>query len=155
MKIGIASDHAGFDFKEECKAYLADHGFAVVDYGAFSYDPLDDYPDCIAPLAKAVGQEEVEKGIAVCGSGVGASIVSNKVPGVRAALISDAYSAHQGVEHDDMNMICLGSRVVGPALAFEIIEAFLRAEFTHEERHQRRLNKVLALEAAYSSNKTL
>ena len=149
MKIGIASDHAGFDLKEECKAHLASHGFAIIDYGAFSYDPMDDYPDCIAPLAIAVGNEEVQRGIAVCGSGVGASIVSNKVPGVRAALISDSYSAHQGVEHDDMNMICLGSRVVGKALVFEIIEAFLRAEFSFEERHKRRLDKVLALEDSY------
>ena len=149
MKIGIAADHAGFELKEKCKSQLEAHGFAIVDYGAHSYVATDDYPDCIAPLAEAVSAGEVNRGIAVCGSGVGASIVSNKVPGVRAGLIADAYSAHQGVEHDDMNMICLGSRVLGEALAMEILEAFLRAEYSHQERHQRRLDKVLALEKKY------
>ncbi|MEM6628694.1 MAG: RpiB/LacA/LacB family sugar-phosphate isomerase [Bacteroidota bacterium] len=149
MKIGIAADHAGFELKEICKNHLVSHGFAIYDFGAHAYVATDDYPDCIAPLAEAISSGEVSRGIAVCGSGVGASIVSNKVPGVRAGLIADTYSAHQGVEHDDMNMLCLGSRVVGEALAIEIIEAFLRAEYSQEERHQRRLNKVLALEKKY------
>ena len=150
MKIGIAADHAGFDLKNKCKALLEEQGFSPVDYGAMTYDPLDDYPDCIFPLAEAVGKNEVDKGIAICGSGVGASIVSNKVPGVRAALISDVYSAHQGVEHDDMNMICLGARVLGESLIWEIVDAFLQARFSHEERHARRLHKVLDIESTYT-----
>jgi ribose 5-phosphate isomerase B len=146
MKIGIAADHAGFEQKAKISKQLKDMGFIVTDYGASTYDPTDDYPDIIAPLAMAISRDEVEKGIAVCGSGVGVSVAANKFPGVRAALITETYSAHQGVEHDDMNLMCLGGRVIGPALLMELINAFLQARYIPEERFQRRLDKVIALE---------
>lgn len=142
MKIGIAADHGGFDVKESIKVQLQESGYTLVDYGAHSFDKNDDYPDFVIPLAQAVSKSEVERGIAICGSGVGASIVANKIKGARAALITDAYSAHQGVEHDDMNIICLGGRVIGPALLSELIQSFLKASYTAEERHERRLAKV-------------
>jgi ribose 5-phosphate isomerase B len=115
--------------------------------GAFSVNPGDDYPDFVIPLARAVAAGKVERGIAVCGSGVGASVCANKIPGIRAALIEDHYSAHQGVEHDDMNILCIGGRVMGFVVAQELVDAFLAARFTHEERHLRRLAKVAALES--------
>jgi len=146
MKIGIAADHAGFDLKQQLINQLREVGYSVQDYGAAEYDKEDDYPDVILPLAKALAKGEVTRGIAVCGSGVGVSIAANKIPGVRAALITESYSAHQGVEHDDMNLLCLGGRVIGPMLIWELIQAFLKAEFQGEERFQRRLDKVLALE---------
>lgn len=146
MKVGIAADHAGFKLKEHLVQQLKAAGYQVEDYGAHEYDAHDDYPDIIVPLAQAVARGEVEKGIAVCGSGVGVSIAANKVPGVRAALITETYSAHQGVEHDAMNLICLGGRVIGPMLIWEIVQAFLRARYQEEERFQRRLDKVIALE---------
>jgi len=118
----------------------------VHDYGALDYDPADDYPDIVVPLANAIAKKEVNRGIAVCGSGVGVSIAANKIPGVRAALITDTYSAHQGVEHDDMNLICIGGRVVGPMLIWELVTAFLRANYDGGERFERRLQKVIALE---------
>jgi len=150
MKIGIAADHAGFALKQQLIKQLQEAGYNVQDYGAAEYDKEDDYPDVILPLAKALakgeGEGEVTRGIAVCGSGVGVSIAANKISGVRAALITESYSAHQGVEHDDMNLLCLGGRVIGPMLIWELIQAFLKAEFQGEERFQRRLDKVLALE---------
>jgi len=146
MKIGIAADHAGFEHKEHLLKKLREEGYAVQDYGALAYDASDDYPDIILPLGLALSRKEVDRGIAVCGSGVGVAIAANKIPGVRAALISDYYSAHQGVEHDDMNLICLGGRVLGPMLIGDIVKAFLEADFQREERFQRRLDKVLALE---------
>jgi ribose 5-phosphate isomerase B len=146
MKIGIAADHAGFEQKKQLIPQLTSHGYEVKDYGAHTYDPNDDYPDVILPLAKAISGGQVDRGIAVCGSGVGVSIAANKIPGVRAALITETYSAHQGVEHDHMNLLCLGGRVIGPALMWEIIQNFLKAGFQGEERFQRRLDKVLALE---------
>jgi len=146
MKIGIAADHAGFDLKQQLIDRLQEAGYNVQDYGAAQYDKEDDYPDVILPLAKALAKGEVTRGIAVCGSGVGVSVAANKIPGVRAALITESYSAHQGVEHDDMNLLCLGGRVIGPMLIWELIQAFLKAEFQGEERFQRRLDKVLALE---------
>lgn len=145
-KIGIAADHGGFELKEKMVAFVRSLGYEVKDFGAFKYDAADDYPDLVLPLAQAVARGEVKKGIAICGSGVGASIVANKVSGARAALITETYSAHQGVEHDDMNILCLGGRVIGPMLVQEIIEAFLKSEYTGEERHRRRLSKVLAIE---------
>ncbi len=146
-KVGIAADHGGFYAKEKLINLLnGREGISVVDYGADTYNTQDDYPDCVAPLAMAVAKGEVDKGIAICGSGVGASIVCNKVPGVRAALICETYSAHQGVEHDNMNVICLGARVLGEVYIEELVMAFLHAEFSGEERHQRRLDKVKALE---------
>jgi ribose 5-phosphate isomerase B len=146
LKVGIAADHAGFDLKERLAHILRNAGYAVTDYGAHHYNAKDDYPDLILPLARAVGVGEVDRGIAVCGSGVGAAMVANKVKGVRAALITETYSARQGVEHDDMNFLCLGGRVIGEELAKELIHAFLRARYSGEERHQRRLEKLLALE---------
>jgi ribose 5-phosphate isomerase B len=146
MRLGIATDHGGFELKQELAAYLRQAGHEVVDLGAHSLSPGDDYPDFVIPLAQAVAAGKVERGIAVCGSGVGASVCANKVRGVRAALVHDHYSAHQGVEHDDMNILCIGGRVVGPAVAKELADAFLAARFTQEERHVRRLRKVTALE---------
>ena len=146
MHIGIAADHAGFALKGQLQQDLQASGHEVVDYGAHRLDQDDDYPDFVAPLARAVARGEVDRGIAICGSSIGACIAANKVAGVRAGPCSDHYSAHQGVEHDDMNMICLGGRVVGYALALEMIQTFLAARFTGEERHQRRLKKIQALE---------
>ena len=146
MKIGIAADHGGFNLKQTIATFLASLGHEVKDYGAHALDSSDDYPDFVVPLSQAVARQEVERGIAVCGSGVGASIAANKVQGVRAALIHDHFSAHQGVEDDDMNIICLGGRVTGDAAAKELISAFLGARFTGAERHQRRLDKVRKLE---------
>ncbi|HEX8462488.1 MAG TPA: RpiB/LacA/LacB family sugar-phosphate isomerase [Segetibacter sp.] len=146
MKIGIAADHAGFEQKQGLLKQLGEAGYEVKDYGALAYDAKDDYPDIIVALAKAVAAGEVHKGIAVCGSGVGVSIAANKINGVRAALITETYSAHQGVEHDDMNLLCIGGRVIGPMLIWEIVQAYLKAEYKGEERFQRRLDKVLALE---------
>ncbi len=146
MKIGIAADHGGFDLKQIVVEMIKAEGYDVIDYGAHEYDKYDDYPDLIIPLAEGISKGEVQKGIAICGSGVGASIVANKVKNVRAALITETYSAHQGVEHDALNVICLGGRVIGQELAREIVFAFLNAEYTGEERHDRRLGKVNQLE---------
>ena len=146
MKIGIAADHAGFEQKQQLFKMLSEKGYEIKDYGALQYDASDDYPDIIVPLGLALAVGEVDKGIAVCGSGVGVSVAANKIPGVRAALISEVYSAHQGVEHDDMNLICLGGRVLGPMLIEELVLAFLNARFQEEERFRRRLDKVIALE---------
>jgi len=147
MKLGIAADHGGFHAKEKLKEFIHTlNGISLVDYGAEEYDALDDYPDFAERIARAVASGDVERGIAICGSGVGASIAANKIEGVRAALICDTYSARQGVEHDDMNIICFGARVFGEELLKEMTNAFLNAKFSGEERHVRRLNKVLALE---------
>ena len=146
MKLGIAADHGGFTLKEELKSWIASAGHEVKDFGAHSYDQFDDYPDFVIPLARAVASGEVKFGIAVCGSGVGASIAANKISGVRASLIHDSFSAHQGVEDDDMNMICLGGRVIGSKIAEELITAFLNARYIGAERHKRRLDKIKALE---------
>jgi ribose 5-phosphate isomerase B len=146
MTIGIAADHGGFLLKKYLSPLLQMWGYEVVDFGANEQNDQDDYPDFVIPLAKAVAEKKVDRGIAVCGSGVGASIAANKVTGVRSALVHDHFSAHQGVEDDDMNLICLGGRVVGNNVAEEIVKTFLTAEFTHAERHLRRLNKVLQLE---------
>jgi len=147
MRVGIATDHGGFGLKEELVAYLRQEGHEVVDLGAYSLNPGDDYPDFVIPLAQAVAAGKVERGLAVCGSGVGASVCANKIPGIRAGLVQDHYSAHQGVEHDDMNILCIGGRVMGFLVARELVDAFLAAKFTQEERHVRRLRKVAALEA--------
>jgi RpiB/LacA/LacB family sugar-phosphate isomerase len=146
MTIGIAADHGGFELKQKLIDRLQKKGIDFVDFGALAYDATDDYPDFIVPLARGVAAGEVDRGIAVCGSGVGAAIVANKIRGVRASLINETYSAHQGVEHDDLNMICLGGRVTGEALAGEIVDAFLDARYTGEERHRRRLAKIAELE---------
>jgi ribose 5-phosphate isomerase B len=149
MTIGIAADHAGFEQKGELLKLLTDAGYEVKDFGAYSYDSIDDYPDVVLPLAEAVSKGEITKGIAVCGSGVGVSVAANKVPGVRAALVMETYSGHQGVEHDDMNLLCLGGRVIGVVLMWEIIKAYLKATYDGGERFQRRLDKVIAIENKY------
>ena len=146
MRVGIAADHGGFTLKGEVADLLRASGHDVVDFGAHELTPGDDYPDFIIPLARAVAAGKVERGVALCGSGVGASIAANKVPGVRAGLIHDVFSAHQGVEDDDMNVFCLGAKVIGSALALELIETFLTAHFSGAPRHRRRLAKVKALE---------
>jgi ribose 5-phosphate isomerase B len=148
MKIGIAADHGGFALKEEVARTLRGSGHEVVDFGAYQLNPGDDYPDFIIPLARAVAAKQVERGLALCGSGVGASIAANKVSGVRAGLIHDVFSARQGVEDDDMNVFCLGGKVIGSALALELINTFLTARFSNAARHRRRLTKVQALESA-------
>ena len=146
MKLGIAADHGGYELKGIISPFLKNLGHEVIDYGAYELDTKDDYPDFIIPLAKSVASKEVERGIAICGSGVGAAVAANKVAGVRAALIHDHFSAHQGVEDDDMNMICLGGRVTAFMAAEELIVSFLDAKFIGGERHKRRLKKVEALE---------
>jgi ribose 5-phosphate isomerase B len=146
MRVGFAADHGGFELKERLLEELKTTGFEVVDFGAYEYAPQDDYPDFVVPLGRAVAQGEVDRGIAICGSGVGAAVAANKIPGVRAALITDAYSAHQGVEDDNMNVMCLGGRVTCYALALDLIKTFLSARFKSLERYQRRLAKVAALE---------
>ncbi len=146
MRLGIAADHGGFELKQKLVSDLKQMGYEVVDFGTLDPRSDDDYPDFVAPLARAVSNREVERGIAVCGSGVGACIVANKVAGVRAGLIMDVYSAHQGVEDDDMNLMCLGGRVVGYELARDLVHAFLGANFEGHERFRRRLQKVKQLE---------
>lgn len=147
MKIIIGADHAGFELKETLRSELTDAGYDVVDAGAHSYEKNDDYPDFAAAVAHAVVSEESARGILVCGSGVGASIAANKVTGARACLCHDIYSAVQGVEHDDMNILCLGGLIVGPALASKLVTGFLAAQFFASGRYLRRLNKVIALES--------
>lgn len=152
MKIGIAADHGGFDLKEKLATFIREAGHELVDFGAEEYDPADDYPDFVTPLARAVAAGEVERGLAVCGSGVGASIVANKIKGVRAALITESYSARQGVEHDEMNLLCLGGRVIGIELAKELVNAFLSARYSGDGRHARRLGKIAALETKWKAD---
>jgi len=144
----VGSDHAGFPLKQEVAESLRQQGHEVLDVGAFSAEPSD-YPDFAEAVAKAVRDGRAERGVLLCGSGVGASVAANKVPGIRAAICHDSYSAHQGVEHDDMNVLVLGSRIIGPALAHDLVRAYLAARFTGEERHVRRLEKVKAIEARY------
>lgn len=149
MKIGVAADHGGYELKNQMAAYLREAGHEVVDFGADTYDAADDFPDFVIPLSRAVGEGSVARGIAICGSGVGASIAANKVKNVRAALITETYSAHQGVEHDNLNMICLGGRVIGIELAKAIIDAFVGAEYEGKERQLRRMGKVADLEEGW------
>jgi len=146
MHVGIATDHGGFDLKEALVARLRAAGHDVVDFGADKLDPDDDYPDFVIPLAQAVAAGKLERGVAVCGSGVGASICANKIPGVRAGLIHDHFSAAQGVEDDHMNVICIGGRTVGSGVAWDLVQAFLASEFSDAPRHLRRLSKVAQLE---------
>lgn len=146
MRIGIATDHAGFVLERELIERLRAAGHEVVEFGAHVLDPADDYPDFMIPLARAVVAGEVERGIGVCGSGVGASVCANKIRGVRAALVHDHFSARQGVEDDDMNILCVGGRTIGPEAAWDLVQTFLAAQFSGAERHRRRLAKVAALE---------
>jgi ribose 5-phosphate isomerase B len=145
MKVAVAADHAGFDMKQWLAVELGKGGYTIIDLGVHSTAPSD-YPDQAQLLGKAVLSGQAERGILVCGSGVGASIAANKIIGIRAAVCHDCYSAHQGVEHDDMNILCLGSRIIGPMPALEIAQEFLTARFSNEERHARRVNKVKKME---------
>jgi RpiB/LacA/LacB family sugar-phosphate isomerase len=147
MKIGVGADHGGFEMKKELAARLIREGHSVVDFGNIVYDTNDDYPDFTIPLARAVASGEVERGILICGSGVGASVAANKVVGVRAALCHDDFSARQGVEDDDMNVLCFGGRTTGIAVAWDCVSNFLQARFSGADRHRRRLAKVLQLES--------
>jgi ribose 5-phosphate isomerase B len=155
MLVGIAADHGGFVLKTQIAELLRSSGYEVVDFGAHQLNLADDYPNFIIPLARAVAAGKVERGIALCGSGVGASIAANKVAGVRAGLIHDVFSAHQGVEDDDMNVFCLGGKVIGSALAWELIRTFLAAHFSGAPRHQRRLAEVQALEKQEGAAQTM
>jgi ribose 5-phosphate isomerase B len=146
MKVGIATDHGGFQLKEELVAKLEMAGHQVIDFGAHGLDSGDDYPDFVVPLAMAVVAGEVERGVAICGSGVGASVCANKVKGIRAALIHDHFSAKQGVEDDHMNILCMGGRTVGPEVAWDLVQAYLAANYSPAERHLRRLEKIRVLE---------
>jgi ribose 5-phosphate isomerase B len=148
MRVGIATDHGGFSLKEDLVAQLRAAGHEVIDFGAYSLNEGDDYPDYVLPLARAVAASDVERGVAICGSGVGASVCANKVRGIRAALIHDHFSATQGVEDDHMNILCMGGRTVGPAVAWDLIQTFIVARFSSAERHLRRVGKVAALEEA-------
>lgn len=152
MQIALGADHAGFDLKQDLAAYLQTLGHTVTDLGVHNHDPAD-YPDYAEAVGRAVVEKRAERGIVICGSGVGASVAANKIPGVRAGLCHDTYSAHQGVEHDDVNVLVVGSRVIGNMLAREIVQAFLNARFSGEERHRRRLEKTLALERRYLEGK--
>lgn len=155
MKLVIASDHAGFPLKEDVRAYLAKCGHEVVDLGAYKIEPQDDYPDFAERVGEAIRGGEAPRGILICGSGVGVCVAANKIPGIRAGMCHDTYSAHQGVEHDDMNVIVLGARIVGASLAYELVDAFLKAQFiAQEERFVRRFKKVMAIEARYLGAKS-
>jgi ribose 5-phosphate isomerase B len=146
MRVAIATDHGGFALKEELVHQLRGAGYEVVDFGAHELKADDDYPDYLIPLAKAVAYGEVARGIAICGSGVGASVCVNRIAGVRAALVHDHFSARQGVEDDHMNVLCIGGRTIGPAVAWDVAQTFLAAQYSGAERHLRRLGKVAALE---------
>jgi ribose 5-phosphate isomerase B len=146
MRVGICTDHGGFDLKQDLLARLRAAGHEVIDFGAHTLDAGDDYPDFVIPLARAVAEGKVERGVAVCGSGVGASVCANKIRGVRAALVHDHFSAWQGVEDDHMNIICMGGRAIGPFAAWDLVQAYLGAKFSQAPRHLRRLGKVANLE---------
>ena len=146
MRIVIGADHAGYEMKEALRVELVGEGHEVIDVGSHDPSQPDDYPDFAAALGRTIQGGRAERGVLICGSGVGASVAANKLQGIRAGLCHDTYSAHQGVEHDDMNVIVLGSRIIGPALARELVKAYLGASFSHEERHERRLAKIRALE---------
>ena len=146
VRVAIAADHAGFEFKNELGKHIREVGHEVIDLGAHVFDPQDDYPDFAALAARAVSDASVERAVLICGSGVGASIAANKVKGARAGLCHDTYSAHQGVEHDNMNILVLGSRTIGPALAEDLVKTFLGATFSGDARHVRRLEKVKVLD---------
>jgi RpiB/LacA/LacB family sugar-phosphate isomerase len=147
VRIAVGADHAGFELKESLLERLTAQRFEVVDVGTCRAEPVD-YPDIAAAVSQAVLEGRVDRGVLICGSGVGASVAANKLPGIRAGLCHDTYSARQGVEHDDMNVLVLGSRVIGEELAWELVQAFLQARFSGEERHRRRLAKVAAMESA-------
>ena len=146
MQLAVAADHAGFDMKQTLVEWLEKEGHQVENLGPPRPDPVDDYPDVAVALCRALQEGRAQRGILICGSGIGASVAANKMKGIRAGVAHDTYSAHQGVEHDDVNVLCLGARIIGMEVAYELVRAFLAARFSGEEHHQRRLNKVLALE---------
>ncbi|MCZ6649073.1 MAG: ribose 5-phosphate isomerase B [Acidobacteria bacterium] len=146
MQLAVAADHAGFAMKQSLVAWLEKEGHQVENLGPPRPDPADDYPDVAVALCRKLQEGRVQRGILICGSGIGASVAANKMKGIRAGVAHDIYSAHQGVEHDDINVLCLGARIIGIEVAHELVRAFVAARFSGEERHQRRLNKVLALE---------
>ena len=150
MRLALSADHAGYHLKQELAAKLAQQGHEVLDLGTHSLAPVD-YPDSAEAVARLLREGQAERGIIVCGSGAGVSIAASKFPGIRAAVCHDTYSARQAVEHDDMNVLCLGSRVIGPALAFELVEAFVRASFSGEDRHLRRLHKIFDIEGRFAT----
>jgi len=152
MRIVIGSDHAGLELKTIASTWILDRGHEVIDAGAYEYDREDDYPDFAEAAATTIKEGRANRGILLCGSGVGASIAANKVPGIRAAICHDTYSAHQGVEHDDMNVLCIGARIVEVELAKELINTFIDAQFTGESRHVRRVGKIIAIEAKHREN---
>ena len=149
MRVAVSADHAGVEMKRDLAAMLTGQGVQVLDLGTHSTEPVD-YPDCAAAVASAIRQGQADRGVIVCGSGAGVSIAANKFPGIRAAVCHDCYTAHQAVEHDDMNVLCLGARVIGQNVAREIVDTFLKAVFSGEPRHQRRLQKILDIEARYA-----
>jgi ribose 5-phosphate isomerase B len=150
MRIALSADHAGYQLKQELAAKLAQQGHEVLDLGTHSLAPVD-YPDSAEVVARILREGQADRGIIVCGSGAGVSIAASKFPGIRAAVCHDTYTARQAVEHDDMNVLCLGSRVVGPALAFELVTAFLGAQFSGEDRHLRRLHKIFDIEGRFAA----
>jgi ribose 5-phosphate isomerase B len=154
LRVALGADHGGFSLKTELVSWLQTQGYEVLDLGAHALDPADDYPDFAVAVARAVASGKAQRGIIICGSGVGACIVANKISGVRACLCHDTYSARQGVEHDDMNILCLGARVIGVELAKELSLAFLQARFSDAERHQRRLKKLLDIESGNMKKRT-
>lgn len=149
MRVAIGADHAGFEMKRDLAGRLAQAGHEVLDLGTHSTAPVD-YPDIAAAVATAIRNGQVDRGVIVCGSGAGVSVAATKFPGIRAAVCHDCYTARQSVEHDDVNVLCLGSRVIGPQVAWTLVEAFLSAVFSHEERHLRRLGKIDAIEARFA-----
>ena len=151
MKISVAADHNGYELKSEVSLLLQNLGHEVIDVGPYSHDPLDDYPDYAKLLAESVSTGTSKRGIMICGSGVGASVAANKVKGIRAAVCHDIYSAHQGVEHDDMNVLCLGSKIIDLNQAIPLVEKFISAEFLNEERFHRRLRKVIKIENDFNN----
>jgi ribose 5-phosphate isomerase B len=155
MILGIATDHGGFDLKENLIEKFQKAGHSVIDFGAYKLNAGDDYPDFVIPLAYAVVTGKVERGIAICGSGVGASVCANKIKGIRAALIHDHFSAKQGVEDDHMNILCMGGRAIGSEVAWDLVKTFVEAKYSNEERHLRRLGKVAALERHFSNPELL
>jgi ribose 5-phosphate isomerase B len=150
LKLVISSDHAGFPLKEDVRAYLTKAGHEVIDLGAYRVEPEDDYPDFAERVGQALKEGVAPRGILICGSGVGVCVAANKIPGIRAGMCHDTYSAHQGVEHDDMNVVVFGARIIGSSLAYDLVDAFIKAKFiSGEPRFVRRFNKVLAIEAKY------
>ncbi|MGH9402387.1 MAG: ribose 5-phosphate isomerase B [Terriglobia bacterium] len=150
MRIVLGSDHAGFDLKQDLSGFIRNLGHEVLDVGTHSKDPVD-YPDYSEAVGLAIKEGRADRGVLICGSGVGASVAANKIPGIRAGLCHDTYSAHQGVEHDDMNVLVMGARVIGEELARELVRAYLGAQFSGEERHRRRLEKIKVMEARYGA----